>query len=479
MPRRLFIRTAVPAGLAAVLVLTLTPGALADDPGGAGYPGADQVRRAHDAVTGKVDDIGRIEAELDREASDLARLDIRADAAVEEYNGAVVLRQQAQDRAAAADVYLRTADARLTRARDELGRLAAQTYRMGGGAGLGVFQAMLGADSPGDLVSRMESLRRISQDSDDTLRRGTAAVHDAAVAKTDAEHSAEAAGRATEAVRAAKDRVEAELAAQQGRVHEITARHTTLLAELATLKQTSIDLETQRRDGQAAEAQRRAEEEARARAEADAAGEQARQEKEEADRRAEQARPAEAAREQEAVREQEAARPAKPSTAAKPAEPAAKPAKPAKPADKPAKRVDPVAASKPDRSGDKAAAAPAGATAAVAYAKAQLGKPYVWGGEGPSGFDCSGLVMQAWRRAGVKLAHFAATQYFESTPVSYKNLRPGDLVFWTETKSASDIHHVAMYLGGGKMIHAPRTGDVVKISNLFYMGTPDYYARPS
>ncbi|MFI1584815.1 NlpC/P60 family protein [Embleya sp. NPDC020630] len=473
MPRRSFIRTAVPVGLAAVLVLTLTPGALADDPGGAGYPGADQVRRAHDAVTGKVDDIGRIEAELDREASDLARLDIRADAAVEEYNGAVVLRQQAQDRAAAADVYLRTADARLSRARDELGRLAAQTYRMGGGAGLGVFRAMLGADSPGDLASRMESLRRISQDSDDTLRRGTAAVHDAAVAKTDAEHSAEAAGRATEAVRSAKDRVEAELAAQQGRVHEITARRTTLLAELATLKQTSIDLETQRRDGRAAEAQRRAEEEARARAEADAAREQARQDKEEADRRAEQARLADAAR------EQEAARPVKPSTADKPAEPATKPAKPAKPADKPAKRVDPVAASKPDHSGDKAAPDPAGATAAVAYAKAQLGKPYVWGGEGPSGFDCSGLVMQAWRRAGVKLAHFAATQYFESTPVSYKNLRPGDLVFWTETKSASDIHHVAMYLGGGKMIHAPRTGDVVKISNLFYMGTPDYYARPS
>ncbi|OPC82284.1 hypothetical protein B4N89_16280 [Embleya scabrispora] len=456
MPRRSFIRAAVPAGLAAVLVLTLTPEALADDPGGAGYPGADQVRRAHDAVTGKADDIARIEAELDREAGDLARLDIRADAAVEEYNGAVVLRRQAQDRAADADVYLRTADARLTRARDELGRLAAQTYRMGGGAGLGAFRAMLGAGSPGDLVSRLESLRRISQDGDDTLRRGIAAVHDAAAAKTDAEHSAEAAGRATEAVRAAKDRVEAELAAQQGRVHEITARHTTLLAELATLKQSSIDLETQRRDGRAAEAQRRAEEEARARAEADAAREQARREKEEADRRAEQARPAEAAR------EQEAARPAKPGTAAEPAE-----------------RVDAVAASKPARPGDKAAADPAGATAAIAYAKAQLGKPYVWGGEGPSGFDCSGLVMQAWRRAGVKMAHFAATQYFESTPVSYKNLRPGDLVFWTETKSASDIHHVAMYLGGGKMIHAPRTGDVVKISNLFYMGTPDYYARPS
>lgn len=119
-----------------------------------------------------------------------------------------------------------------------------------------------------------------------------------------------------------------------------------------------------------------------------------------------------------------------------------------------------------------------GAEAAVAYAKAQLGKPYVWGGEGPFGYDCSGLVMQAWHRGGVALTHFAATQYAESRPVTYSELRPGDLVFWTETPHAEDIHHVAMYLGDSQMIHAPRTGDVIRISNMFSMGTPDYYARP-
>lgn len=447
MPRS-FIHAAVPAGLAAVLVLTITPGAFADDPAGSGYPGVDQLRRAQDAVTGKVSDVGLIEAELDREASDLERLDIRAGVAVEAYNGAVVLREQTRDRAVAADGHLRTADAQLGLARDELGRLAAQTYRMGGGARLGTFQAVLGADSPADLVTRMESLRRISQDGDDTVRRGTAAVHDAATAKADAVHTAEAAARATEAVRAAKDRVEAELAAQQRRVGEIAARRTALLSELAELKQTSVALETQRRDGLAAEAQRRAEEEARARAEAEQAREQERQE---ADRQAEAAREA---------REQAAGK------AGKTSEPA-----------KPAKGADPAAATRPASSGKAPAAA--GGSAAIAYAKAQLGKPYVWGGEGPRGYDCSGLVMRAWREAGVNMTHFAATQYFESKPVSYKNLRPGDLIFWSETKSASDIHHVAMYLGGGRMIHAPRTGDVIKISNMFYMGTPDYYARPS
>ncbi|MYS81234.1 C40 family peptidase [Embleya scabrispora] len=425
MPRP-FIRAAVPVGLAAVLVFTITPGARADDPSGPAHPGADRVHRAQDAVDGKVFDIDRIEAELDHEARDLERLDIRAGIAVEAYNGAVVLGRQARDRAVLADGYLRTADAQLARARDELGRLAAQTYRMGGGARLGTFQAVLGTDSPAELVSRVESTRRISQAGDDTLRRGTTAVRDAAAAKAEAEHAAETATRATEAVRAAKDRVEAELAEQQRRVGEIAARRTALLTELATLKRTSVDLETRRRDGLVAEARWHAEDEARARAEADATRE---------------------------ARERDAGETAKTSGPAKPA-----------------KGADPVAATRPDTPG---------AAAAIAYAKAQLGKPYVWGGEGPRGYDCSGLVMQAWRKAGVNMTHFAATQYFESTPVSYRNLRPGDLIFWTETKSASDIHHVAMYLGAGRMIHAPRTGDVIKISNMFYMGTPDYYARPS
>ncbi|MGC0421348.1 NlpC/P60 family protein [Embleya sp. AB8] len=446
MPRP-FIRGTVPAGLAAAIVLTLTPGALADDPGGSAYPGADQVRRAREAVTGKVADVGRIEAELDREANDSARLDIRAGAAVEAYDGAVVLSGRARDRAVAADARLRTADAQLTRARDELGRLAAHTYRMGGGAGLGVFRAVLGADSPGDLVARMESLRRIARDGDDTLRRCTTAVRDAATARTDAEHTADAAARAAEAVRAAKDRVEAELAAQQRRVGEITARRTALLTELAALKQTSVALETQRREGLAAEARRRAEEAARARAEAEAARDQARR---------------------EAERQAEAARTAGQAAANRPADPA-----------RPAKGTAPVAASRPDRPDNRAATKGAGASAAIAYAKAQLGKPYLWGGEGPHGYDCSGLVMQSWRQAGVELTHFAATQYVESTPVSYRNLRPGDLIFWTESRSAADIHHVAMYLGEGRMIHAPRTGEVIKISNMFYMGTPDFYARPS
>ncbi|MFJ5230636.1 C40 family peptidase [Kitasatospora sp. NPDC088391] len=119
-----------------------------------------------------------------------------------------------------------------------------------------------------------------------------------------------------------------------------------------------------------------------------------------------------------------------------------------------------------------------GSTAALAFARSVVGLPYIWGGEGPQGYDCSGLTMMAWRRGGKQLTHFAADQYAESTPVTYDRLRPGDLVFWTKTGRAADIYHVAIYLGDDQMIEAPRPGTAIKQASLWIMGRPDFYARP-
>ncbi|WP_188306598.1 C40 family peptidase, partial [Streptomyces sp. CBMA123] len=119
-----------------------------------------------------------------------------------------------------------------------------------------------------------------------------------------------------------------------------------------------------------------------------------------------------------------------------------------------------------------------GAAAAIAFARSKIGLPYIWGGEGPEGYDCSGLTMMAWREAGKQLNHFAADQYAQSTPVTYRQLRPGDLVFWTDTGRSADIHHVGLYIGDDQMIEAPRVGMPVKQASLWIMGTPDYYARP-
>jgi cell wall-associated NlpC family hydrolase len=101
------------------------------------------------------------------------------------------------------------------------------------------------------------------------------------------------------------------------------------------------------------------------------------------------------------------------------------------------------------------------ALGAVAAAKSKLGAPYVWGGSGPTTFDCSGLTMWAYKQVGISLPHFTGAQWNAGRHVSRSELRPGDLVFFY-----SDLHHMGMYIGGGNMIHAPHTGDVVRIAPL-------------
>jgi peptidoglycan DL-endopeptidase CwlO len=105
-----------------------------------------------------------------------------------------------------------------------------------------------------------------------------------------------------------------------------------------------------------------------------------------------------------------------------------------------------------------------GAATAVAVAKSKLGSAYVWAAAGPNVFDCSGLTMYAWAAAGVSLPHSSSMQYSSGTKVSISALQPGDLVFY-----GSPIHHVAMYVGNGQVIHAPETGDVVKYSSVDMM----------
>ncbi|MCU1452558.1 MAG: hypothetical protein JWN46_704, partial [Acidimicrobiales bacterium] len=105
-----------------------------------------------------------------------------------------------------------------------------------------------------------------------------------------------------------------------------------------------------------------------------------------------------------------------------------------------------------------------GAGAAIAAARSQLGVRYTWGGASPStGFDCSGLVMWAWAHGGKSLPHSSAAMYAMSRKIPLSQLQPGDLVFY-----GTPVHHVALYIGGGSIIHAPNRGDVVKISSLYY-----------
>lgn len=113
----------------------------------------------------------------------------------------------------------------------------------------------------------------------------------------------------------------------------------------------------------------------------------------------------------------------------------------------------------------------------VDTALAYHGVPYLWGGESPRGFDCSGLVMYVMAQHGVDLPHYSGAQFQRGEKVAVTDLQPGDAVFF-----GSPVYHVGMYVGSGYFIHAPRTGDFVKLSKLAdrkdYTGARRYNWQP-
>lgn len=160
-----------------------------------------------------------------------------------------------------------------------------------------------------------------------------------------------------------------------------------------------------------------------------------------------------------------------------------------------AQRVTPVAApapaappaGPPPSTGNQAPAGPGSSNAAqtaIDAAMGYLGIPYAWGGggswgpgpglapdEGVVGFDCSGLTQYAYAEAGVAIPRNSRAQYAALPKVSAGNLQPGDLVFWaSDPSNPSTIHHVAIYLGNGRIVQAPESGDVVKVSDMWWSG---------
>ncbi|WP_459547615.1 C40 family peptidase [Nocardia sp. X0981] len=128
---------------------------------------------------------------------------------------------------------------------------------------------------------------------------------------------------------------------------------------------------------------------------------------------------------------------------------------------------------------DLQAATPTAATV-ISFACQQLGQPYVWGGNGPEasgGWDCSGLTQAAYAKAGITIPRTTHSQVHTGTRIPENQLQPGDLLFYG---TDADVHHVGLYLGGGKMVHAPTFNEPVQISDYRWPGDDFYTAtRPS
>lgn len=115
---------------------------------------------------------------------------------------------------------------------------------------------------------------------------------------------------------------------------------------------------------------------------------------------------------------------------------------------------------------------PVGAPKAVEVALAQQGDPYRWAGVGPDSFDCSGLIMFAYKAAGVGLPHSSRALRGMTESISADELQPGDLVF-----GGSPVHHVGLYIGNGQMVHAPHSGDVVRVASIYSTSKPVSFGR--
>ncbi|GAA3612035.1 C40 family peptidase [Microlunatus ginsengisoli] len=415
-------------------------------------PSTGQIAQARQAAATKAQQAGAIKAELADAQADLDRTQIAMATAGQAYDAALLKLDAARATLRKAQAANRAAQAEVATAQRAVGALVRSQVQ--GDAGLLQWASLLNGATPQDLIDQASVFNTVSA-SLDGLKRKLVKAQQVAAARQQAATTAEAAVQQA-AKEAADSKAAAERAADlaQQTVSDYASRRDQLLVELARAEQVTVSLVRQRQAGLEALA--------RARAEAKRRAAEAAMKRREAARRAAEARAAAAARARAAAAAERArkARAAARSHASRPS--------PSRPSHSSAPRrvAAPIAHHGYSRSA---------AQHAIAFARSQIGKPYVFGATGPGSYDCSGLTMRAWEAAGRGIPRLAASQYFATQHISSGDLRPGDLLFWGS--SPSSIYHVALYIGNGKMIQAPRPGRSVEVQSVYYWISPSYFGR--
>ncbi len=396
------------------------------------FPSQQKVDKAHADALSAATDVGRIRGQLAVANDKLRQLDIAAQTAVEEYNEATYNLQLADKAATAAKTKADAATKAAAGKRRAIGQFAAASYQHQ--TGLRELSAFLDADGPQSLLDQASTVEMVASSAAQNLQALRASEVVASVLERQAAKARDSRQSAAKIADAAKDKATKALGEQQSSVASIEQQKTALVGRLAQLEGISATLAQQRQNGLEELARKRAEE-ARKKAEE----ERRKREQQEKERRDRDRSP----------------------------------------------NDDGGGDDDGDDDGGGGGGGGGGESTsaqgriAVTFAKNQLGEPYVFGGDGPGTWDCSGLTMGAWGDAGVYLPHTARGQYRRSEKLSMDELRPGDLIFFSRNPGdPGTIYHVAMYVGGGRMIHAPNPRRSVEIKSMFYMGTPTQFARP-
>ena len=465
------LRWAIAGSVAVALVASTATGASADPT--PVVPSAEQVSAAAAAAGSAEAQVAALDAELAVARATLQEQQERAGAAAEDYNRAAEELDEATSAHTTATAKAIAAAKASEEATLALSRYAAEVFQSGGG--LGQLDVFFGGGGPAQTLDRAAGLEAVGEERARVMRDAESARH---LARTLAEAAAEAQQRqeqAAQTAHAARDIAQRDNDAAAAAAATAAAHQEQALGQLATLRNTSVELERQRQDGLQAIEQARIAEEARRKAEEaarQAAAQAARLAAAEAARLAEADRQAAAAAAEAARKAAEEA--AKKATSTPSPTPTPKPSTTLTPTPTPTKSTTPPPTPPPPAT--NVPAPKAGVDAVIAFARAQLGEPYVWAAAGPNSWDCSGLTMVAWAQAGVRLTHYTGSQYKQTARVPVDQLKPGDLVFFGP--SVAGIHHVGLFIGNGQMIHAPYTGTVVKISTIWRPDLIPYGGRP-
>ena len=400
-------------------------------------PSQQEIDKAKADASAKADQIGQTKAQLAAANAELTKLNDTAELAVEAYNGAMVKLDAAKQAAAKAQASLQVAKDNRAKAQLEMNRFAANSYR--GSGNLGQISALITSGSPQTLLDREAILSAISRHQQGIidLMRNAVAAQDAA--ENAAEVALAASQRAGATATKAKDAAMAAMNSQATQVAQIKNSQTQLLAQLAVLQGKAKNLAAARAEGLR-----------------ELAAQQ------EAERRAAEAAAAAAKQRQQQLARQGSGNGSGGSSTTV------------------FSQVDLVAPGT-----GRSISTPAQRATAVAFAQSKIGIWYRWAGAGEigptvtdngiqnvEGYDCSGLTMRAYQAAGISLGHYTGLQWDQGMHVSRDQLQPGDLVFFaTDTSNPATIHHVGIYIGGGKMIDAPETGRQIGVHNAF---RPDY-----
>jgi peptidoglycan DL-endopeptidase CwlO len=428
---RITIRGVPASVVAASCVLALgTPAAVADGRPPTPTPG--QVAAAKKAADKKAAQVAALQADLAVANANLAEAAQKAEIAAEEYNGAMWRLEEATRASTRAKAASAAARRHVGEERAGIAQLVTQSAQ--DGSALNGVTAYLGGEDPTGIMNRLGVMNSAGDSMQAKYDVFTLLSEQARSAEKNAVKEEQKLDGLAEEATALRDDAASAANLAQSAAAAIGGQRRTLLEELAKAQKISVKLATRRQLAL------------------------------------------------EKVALQKAATAAETQAAAKAKAAAKKAKKDAQQQIKAADKTDQELLSLGQEGGwdDLGLPLPAGTSAgarkAIAFARAQLGEVYVWAAAGPNSWDCSGLTMMAWNRGGISLPHYSAAQYQRTKHLSATQLKPGDLVFWGT--SPNTIHHVALYIGSGQIIHAPRTGDVVKVSGMYDWLPPDYFGRP-